>query len=280
MQQIRQRQNEEQLLSIQFVARYYYNKAEVYNFVSWVLCLLSFFFCLLPQTLPNMVLYGIPFLIEILAAVFCYLFSNSISLGSQLRATFDEYVLGFSEKLNIKQELLEKTISVIKKNQEQAEIQKKNTGKDNPPGVRDWYNTDSDETGISAIFVCQKENKWWDKKLTPWKILLNSIFIIVCILFLWLMVSFKYISVCQIFLSAVLIFRLIERVCVNISYYNVGKEIDGIEKVLEVSKTEEQISYLQSAINNKRSLNIVGINFIHKLLANKLSDIYKQLRKQ
>ncbi len=278
MQQIRQRQNEEQLLSIQFVARHYYNRAEVYNFISWILCLVSFFSCILPQTLPNIVLYGIPFLIEILAAVFCYLFSNSISLGSQLRSSFDEYVLGFSEKLNVKQELLEKIISVVNSNKKQAEIQMKNTGKDNPPGVRDWYNTDSNETGISAIFLCQKENKWWDKKLTPWKIFLNSIFIIGCILFLWLMVSLKYISICQIFLSAVLIFRLIERIFINISYYNVGKEIDGIEKVLEVSKTKEQISYLQSAINKKRSLNIVGINFIHKLLANKLSNIYKQIK--
>lgn len=277
---IKERQNENQLLSIQFVARYYYNRAEIYNLISWIFCLISFFSCVLPKTLPSVLLYGIPFLIEILAAVFCYLFSSSISLGSQLRAAFDDYVLGFSEKLNIKQELLEKAISVINKNKKQAEVQKRNTGKDNPPGVKDWYNTDSNETGISAIFLCQKENTWWDKKLTPWKILLNSIFIIGCILFLWLMVSFKYISVCQIFLSAVLILRLIERVCVNISYYSVGKEIDGIEKVLKVSKTDEQISYLQSAINKKRSLNIVGINFIHKLLANKLSDIYKQLRKQ
>ena len=65
-----------------------------------------------------------------------------------------------------------------------------------------------------------------------------------------------------------------------IDYSLISKEIDGIEKVLEVSKTKEQIAYFQSAINKKRSLNVVGINFIHKLLANKISGIYKQLKKQ
>lgn len=278
MKQIRERQNEDTSLNAQYAARYYFNKAEIFNFLAWSFCLLSLLSALIPQTASAVILYGIPFLTDSLAALMILLLNKCIALGAEIRSSFDDYVFGFTDKLNMSQTLREYIERAIEKDPIQVDSQKKNTGKDIPPGVRNWYNTNSEKNGIDAIFSCQKENAWWEKKL----FLPKTIFLVLATLtYIILLLMFRTVgnvSAFQIILSSALLLRTIERICENMKYFCIGNKIEGQIELLEIQKTEEQLMKLQSTINEKRNLKIVGMNFIYKLFSNKLSDIYEKTK--
>lgn len=278
MTQIKTRQNEDLALNLQCVARHYFNKAEIFNFVAWCLCLLSFFSILIPKTAPNIIALGVPFVVDILVFVMVCFFNKSVSLAAQCRAVFDDYVLGFTDRLSMNQSLKECLLKVIEKHSVWITTQKKNTGKDNPPGVKEWYNTNPAKTDIDAIFMCQKENIWWDKKLVPWRIAFDTILALLCVAAFWVMISIGYISAWQVILSSALFLRICERIYEKVKCLRIGNKIDGKIETLEVSKTKEQLLELQSTINEKRGLKIVGINFIHKAFAYKFSNIYDKSR--
>ena len=278
MTQIKVRQNEDSSLSTQYAAQYYFNRAEIYSFLAWFFCLLSLFCVMIPQTAPIVVMFGAPFLIDITAALMILAFNKNVALGARLRAAFDNYVFGFSDKLNMDQTLKEYVIKAIEKHPTQVEIQKKNTGTDSPPGVREWYNTNSKKTGIDAIFSCQKENVWWEKKLLFRRIIFYVFITIICIALLFILNFAGNIHVLQIILSSALLIRTIERIYENVQYFRVGNKIDGQVELLEAQKTKEQLIQLQSTINEKRKLKITGVNFIHKFMANKLSVRYEKTK--
>ena len=171
MTQIKIRQNEDAALDVQYAARYYYNRAEIFNFLAWLFCMLSLLSVLIPHTASSAVVYGIPVIVDIVFALISMCFNKYVELGANIRAAFDDYVLGFTDKITMSQKLREYVLKAVEKNPIQAEIHKRNTGKDIPPGVRDWYNTNSEKDGIDAVFVCQKENVWWEKKMIVRKIL-------------------------------------------------------------------------------------------------------------
>lgn len=278
MTQIKTRQNEDSSLNAQYAARYYFNRAEVFNFLAWLFCLLSLFSVLIPQTTPGFIVYGIPLIVDVLAAIMVLLFNKCVTLGAQIRTAFDEYIFGFSDKLNISQTLKEYILKAIEKHPAQVEIQKKNTGKDTPPGVRDWYNTNSKRKDVDAIFSCQKENVWWEKKLVLQKILCYVFTIIFCIALFLILKAMGHISILQIVFSSALLLRMIERIYENIKSFRIGNKIDGQIELLETQKSKEQLLQLQSTINEKRNLKIVGINFIHKVFANRLSERYEKTK--
>lgn len=91
------------------------------------------------------------------------------------------------------------------------------------------------------------------------------------------MISVGCISIWQVLLSSALVIRVLERIVINAKYIKISNEIDGIVKVLEFGKTQENIKKLQLMINQKRNLSVVGINFIHKSFAKKLSVLYDKL---
>ena len=87
-----------------------------------------------------------------------------------------------------------------------------------------------------------------------------------------------HISILQIVFSSALLLRMIERIYENIKSFRIGNKIDGQIELLETQKSKEQLLQLQSTINEKRNLKIVGINFIHKVFANRLSERYEKTK--
>ena len=278
MTQIKERQNEDISLNTQYAARYYFNQAEIYNFVVWILCLVSLLSVTIPATAPNTIVYGFPLVVDLSATLGMILFNKYVNLGAQIRAAFDDYVLGFSDELLMKQSLKEYVLKAITKNPAQVQIQKKHTGNDTPPGVRDWYNVNSGKTDLEDVLSCQKENVWWEKKLLVRKMFFCSALTIACIGLFLLLKLLCDISLWRIILSSALLIRICERICENIRCFYISNKIDGQIELLEVQKTTEQLKLLQATINEKRSLKIVGINFIHKTIAAKLSNIYEKTK--
>ena len=75
--------------------------------------------------------------------------------------------------------------------------------------------------------------------------------------------------------SAGLLIKLVERVIDNKKYRVLSIEIDGSQQTLEAHLTS--VEQLQKLIHERQAVNILGINFLHKILANKLTKKYNDI---
>ena len=149
-----ERQNDIEQLKYQYTARVYYNRAEKENTLVWVFCIASAVVgCLgLSDTLTIISVS----LLSLLGTLFGYLFRKHIEMAARLRRVFDRRVFGMEIELKPREwdELKEIVETTIEKNEDDYKVQVNNTGKDNPPGVRDWYTaptiSNSDDSSYSV----------------------------------------------------------------------------------------------------------------------------------
>lgn len=152
----------------------------------------------------------------------------------------------------------------------------RNTGNDNPPGVHDWYMFSKQYNGLEAKFECQRQNTWWDKKLFPIKCAVTAlVFGIAVIVFVTVAIWNGFFK--TLLCSAGLLTKLFERVVDNGKYCILSIKIDGAQQTLEAHLTIEGVEQLQALINERRAVNILGINLLHKKLANKLTKKYNNI---
>lgn len=90
---IQERQNDEDLLKVQFAARVSFNSAEKFNHFAWIACIVSAFSIFLPSGWPMCIINGIPFIADIFAFLFSIVTSWKVKQASTLRKYFDSYVL-------------------------------------------------------------------------------------------------------------------------------------------------------------------------------------------
>ena len=276
---IQERQNEEKSLKVQYAARTCFNCAEKYNHWAWVACLVSAFSIFLPSSWSMYITNGIPFIADIAAVIFSGVTFHKVKWASKLRKYFDSYVLGtnlnqFSE--TVLREIREETEKIYLRNQSDAAVQMPNTGKDSPPGVRDWYVFSGFYEGIEAQFECQRQNTWWNEKMFKKRMIMTSVAIVlVGLVFLLLTLNSNMLNI--ILCSAGIIIKIFERLVENYRYISTSRLIDGAQKIVEVHPTEEGIIQLQSYIDQRRSINVLEIGWLHKKYANKISKIYEIL---
>lgn len=264
------------MLKIQYAARCCYNSTEVQNYFVWAFCLISAFSIFLPSALPRFISLAIPFIADIAAWVLMALANKNVHNASELRKYFDAYSLDIGANQfpeSKRRQLLEIANKKYSKNTKKAEIQMKNTGKDDPPGVYDWYTFSKEYCGLEAKFECQRINAWWDKKLSFARCIVAVTVCGIAVLIIFeFMKKFGFIE--MIFCSAGLLTYLLERVYYNIRYRDLSLKIDGAQQTVEAYPTAEGIEQLQILIDERRAVNVVGINFLHKKQAKKLTETY------
>lgn len=276
---IEKKQNEPVMLKIQYAARYCYNLAENQNYFVWLFFLISAFSIFLPDGLPGYLPFVAVFIADIIAGVLMNSVSENVQKAADLRRYFDAYSIDIcidqyfeTEKRRLT-EIAEKCYSKCPEN---AELQMKNTGNDSPPGVHDWYMFSKEYEGLEAKFECQRQNTWWDKKLFSIKNVATFIALgIIVIIYLILATRNGFVK--SLLCSAGLLIKLIERLIDNRKYRILSIKIDGAQQTLEAHLTIEGIEQLQALIDERRAINILGINFIHKMLANKLTKKYDNI---
>jgi len=276
--EIRNRQNDKNFLKIQYAAREHYNSAERLNHYAWLLCLASAFSIFLPNSWPAFISYGVPFAADIVALCFILLVNLNVKIAAKLRKYFDSYVLNICPNRFSETELREiKEIAgkAYSKNRNKAEIQMANTGKDSPPGVREWYVFPEQCIGISAQLECQRQNTWWNSKMSHKRFVVTvCMAVLVGIVFLFLVVNNNILT--TILCSAGLIIKTVERLIENGKYIKVSMEIDGAMQAIEMHPTEEGIEMIQNLIDERRSIVVLELNFFHKNSANTLSEVYEE----
>lgn len=278
------RQNEERMLRYQFASRINYNRAEVKNDLVWLCCFISWLTIFLPYSSSWEILFiAIPFFVDMIATILNWRMIVDVSSASKLRKYFDAYVLGINTDEFSKtelQELEELSIKAVKHYPEKSKEQMANTGRDDPPGVRNWYEFSQPLSEQDAIYECQKQNCWWNKKITNKRLVYTGIGLLAFIpLSIFFMMGEKTEAEILkiIFSSGGLITKCTERIIENVKYYMVSLKIDGALDVLENSRTDENMSKLQAEIDMRRAMPVLERNCIHKSLAKVYSELYHDI---
>ena len=277
-EEIKARQNEIHMLKIQFSAKGYYNAAEKIGNLSWFCCVLSALTFLIPDSAGVACLLLAPIICDILAFFFSVSQNSLVLKAASFRRYFDAYVLDIDN--NYSKHEIEKfrgdAEEYCLKHKRACDIQIANTGSDKPPGVRDWYDLSKEYSDQDVQFECQKQNAWWDERLSKAKVVLlisiTVLFTIACIVLI--KVYPKPLTIISCLLSSALIVKGIERAREEIKYRKLSIRIDGAITVMNTEITAKHICELQKLINNRRQCNVVGINFLHRIKAKSLSQLY------
>lgn len=171
MNDIYKKQNEDEVLLLLFSARKFYNRASSLNTVSWCVALASALFSNNDYVKDNLGQYMV-----ILPAAFTLVtlflqkkVNSTIQLGASTQELIDRTLFGFNVSGEIgkhtKEQLRDWAIKEKRKDPDGYAIAVKNTGKDKPKGVKNWYEGRIGKKGNEAIFQCQKENAWYDKEI-------------------------------------------------------------------------------------------------------------------
>ena len=163
--QIIEKQNEPKMLDCQFASRVLFNRAEKYGYHSLV-CILASAVCVFLTGETTSVL--IPLILDVLIIVFGYLMRKNQSMAAKLRNYFDACVLGIKEDDYSETDLRNISSIVhdtVSKKTSERDTQTANTGRENPPGVKNWYEFSKECIGDEAVFECQRQNCWWNNEL-------------------------------------------------------------------------------------------------------------------
>ena len=278
------RQNEEQMLCIQFAARKYYNRAELFDILIWATCFIAWLAILLPtDSVWGTIVPCITTALDVAIFIFFWCLSKNVKRAASLRAYFDSYVLGIPRQQHStsdRQNLVELALEAAEKHPLDYATQIANSGHDTPPGVRDWYEFSHACDGLSAVFICQKQNCWWTRKVSQAKRIVS---VVTTILFVALFCLVAYAAWPQksglhIFLSVVgIVLKILERVVAKYNYHCISEQLTGATEAIENNLTVEGIESLQKLIDKRRSLPVLESNIIHKINAKVFSSRYLKL---
>ncbi len=277
---ISNRQNESLLLKIQYASRRYFNSAEIVNYVSWLLCIVSAVMIFIPDSAPELIEKGIPVLLDVFAFITVYIFNSKLKNAASLRNYFDSYVLMICEDNYTdvrKQELREIALNTYNRHKKEADISIQKTGRDKPPGVKDWYEFKNPVDDLQAQFACQKQNIWWNKKMVKNRMIILPIILFILIsFFVAMFVLFKSDAPSIIVCAIGIILKVIERIIEHYFYHKISIKIDAIQSHAERELTAETVKELQELIDERREIPVLEINIIHKLKAKRYSSSYEE----
>ncbi len=267
-------------MKIQYASRRYFNSAEKVNYVSWLLCIVSAIMIFVPDSASKFISLGIPALLEALAFITAYVFNNKLKNAASLRNYFDSYVLMIGEDSYTdisKQKLREIALTAYNKHKKEADIHIHNTGRDKPPGVRNWYEFKNTVADLQAQFECQKQNIWWNKKMVKNRMIILPIILFILVsFFVAMFVLFKSDALSIIVCAIGIILKVIERIIEHYSYHKISIKIEAIQNHAERELTDETVKELQELINERREIPVLEINIIHKLKAKQYSSSYEE----
>lgn len=279
---IGKKQNEERMLRYQCASRIYYNRAEKLNYLAWICCIITWLAIFLPASFAqNVIVISAIFILNIMAFIFHGLMAANVSWASKFRKYFDAYVLGIDiDQFTSSdvQALEENSIKVLKHSAGKSKKQITNTGRDNYPGVRNWYDVSSNLSMLDAVFECQRQNGWWNKKGMKKRFIYSAIALLIFVALAIILATRTKVKIPVLVLSSSgLIIRLFERLIANWRYYRRSNEIDGALNVLSDSRSYEQVKYLQSLIDDRRAMLVFEVNCIHKKHAKEYSELYQKI---
>lgn len=277
--EIQEKQNEDRMLKCQWASRVYFNQAERENYFTLFFGILSAVCVFLPSTIGLWQVI-IPIIFDGVCFILKTLVNKHTEIGAHLRKYFDATVLGINPEnysANELSSIKETTAETVRKFPQECSSQISNSGRDDPPGVRDWYEFAGEHTTRNAVFECQKQNGWWNKKLMRIRLMITSVIGIIIIV--GFISAFIYSNLDRIALlgcAAALVALAIDSIMTNAKYIRLSIKIDDvIETYDKTSTNQKQIFHLQRLIDERRSIPVLEINFLHYHKSKRWSEQYE-----
>lgn len=268
------------MLQYQFAARYNFNKAEKINSALWIISIMTALVAFIPTLEDASWFVPVPIFIDFIVIILCFVCNNAVKNAADIRAIFDDYVLGLNS-LNISKERKSQINEIVRKtikiHHTEAQIQMNNTGNDTPPGVKDWYEFPDEIDIQSPILFCQRQNIWWTNKMMFIKCALFLIEAIILIVFVSIIVFLSDITSFEKAICIVgFMIKTIDRVFNIIRYCICCLKTIGAIEVQDRNCSKDTLVKIQERIDNMRAIPILGKNKCHQKLANKLSKCFKE----
>ncbi len=276
-EEIMNKQNELDMLKCQFASRKLFNRAEIENYCSTLLSIAS----ILCVFFPNQLI--IPLILDVFILYFSIKAKNHVNIAAQIRNYFDHVILGLNSSRYSDHEIREiygKVEDLITKNQKECNIQTQNTGRDNPPGVKNWYEFSRQFEGNEVILECQRQNCWWNNRLYEIRLATIFVFSIVIASIIYIAVNILGISTFQTLICITgSVLKTSEQFIENIRYYRLSTEINNKLSMPQLSQNIIQLEHLQELICRRRTINVLEINQVHKMLCRHWSEQYERISK-
>lgn len=275
------KQNNPEMLDCQYAARVLFNTAEKCGYFALFFGIVSSLFIFLNEEPLSLLL---PLIVDILILFFTCLRNKFQKQASNIRMYFDSFVLGIKEEDFSEADIrsIRDTAECISlKDSLKHDQQIQNTGRDNPPGVKDWYEFSGEFSGYDAVFECQKQNYWWNKQLCRNRLILSAIafclYVLTFITICWL----NRISCFKSLICIIgMILSLFEQVCANFNYIKLSNTMEDYIKLPGIAKNVDQLECLQNKINSRRELPVLEMNWLYKRNNKLWSERYEKISRK
>ena len=272
---VKEKQNNKEILSLQYSARHAYNFAEVLGWLSWLLTLALIIIGWFDNgTHPELVAY-ITAIITIINAAIDYCRTRRIKLAAAIRSFIDYTLFGFEHnsiyngftvsKINEYSEFVAK---FWKKTHEK---QTTHSGSEEYKGVMNWYALKDGMTKEEEIASAQKENCSYDASISKSSYVFTCIMLavgLICII----TIDNKLLLICA-FAPAIL------KIIKMFVAYNEYKKINIEEQILVSKLNDCKSKYdlnilfeLQKCIDERRRLDYISLSFLYKLKSTRLHN--------
>ena len=286
---IMETQNKDEVLMLIFSARKYYSNAEKLKVALWIISVLPIIIGKLNFDNTNFKTFNVlvtSSIIPILVFFLNFLLKKWIDIAANTKEVVDKLLFDFSIDKICMDRYLDKAIENKQKYEKEYEIQSKNTGRDNPPGIKDWYEINSSDDELELILNCQKQNVYFDRKiLKKFSAILCCFFIVVlaCIIFISFGSTLKEFLMKLIPFTSLGLMLFIEYE----EYKKVEKEIisidtnfEIIEKISGKQNKEFILKKVQNSIFNRRKAHFLTPSILHKIYSKTLHKLWKTLHKK
>lgn len=274
------KQNEKNMLDVLFAQRYYYNIANMLDFINFVIlliiCLFNFFEIKsdIIQIFANILLFLFSILLNNLV-------NKNILLGADLKKYFDYKLFNFKLEDDFQKKCLGLVNDVLNKNIKNYKQQISNDGTSRPPGLKNWYFDENKSNKIDLIKSAQSQNIKWDKNIS--KIYLKCLIIIfISFLSIYILISMiRNYSILKFIAGFIPLLSLLAYFIQKFKdYISVNKQTGIIENMLHyTNKSKNMLLEIQKKIDDRRRKNFCPPNIIHKVIAKRLHEKEKYINK-
>lgn len=271
-EEINKKQNEEEMIQLLYYSRNLYNRSTQIFILKLIVVIINIALSLEQENtiFLSAIIFGLFTLLEIIERV-------CVKNAARARNLFDIILFGF-DTVKYEAKIKEKAYIFCRKHKANYEIQKENLGTDDPPGLKNWYTPNNGKTKNEIVFKCQIENTKWDKKITNTDL---GIFIVVLVLVV-LIVIYKYYNkmlselISVILVGIELIYEVTKRALLYIKYNkNVSNREFLIDEFSDSKISKKHLKSLQTLIEERREMDLVPLNFIHRKVSNYMHEIIK-----
>lgn len=274
-EEILRKQNSEGMLKCQYAARKYFNRAEIMNYLSWILALIGSALIFIPGRFHVIILI-LPAIIDVLTLFLQCIVEQAVKNGAKIRNYYDAKVLGICDSYSSfeEREIWEKVNSLVNANKDDYAYQSTHTGKNTPPGLKDWYVfPEIYSTPENAVFECQRQNYCWTDKLYQKRIHYYKITAIIITVIA--VIGFHFSQLKTILCLIGLAVKLYADIKGSIQCSHIMQSIKTFIELPSEAINPSILESLQKKIKMRREIQILEINKLHSKNASKWSDLYE-----